>query len=60
MRTVYFDNAATSYPKPSSVRAAICSASNDYGGNPGRGGHSYSLRSAEMVYETRQLAAGMF
>lgn len=60
MKTVYFDNAATSYPKPPSVRTAVCEALEKYGGNPGRGGHSYSINAAKMVYDTRSEAAEMF
>lgn len=57
---VYFDNAATGFPKPPSVKNAVLRALEEYGGNPGRGGHSFSLRSAEMVYNTRCLAADFF
>lgn len=60
MKTVYFDNAATSYPKPPSVRAAVGEALDKYGGNPGRGGHSYSINAAKMVYEARCEAGEMF
>lgn len=60
MRTVYFDNAATSFPKPSSVKAALADAVDRYGGNPGRGGHSYSINAAKIVFETRSIAAKMF
>lgn len=60
MKTVYFDNAATSYPKPPSVRTAVSEALVKYGGNPGRGGHSYSINAAKMVYETRCEAGEMF
>ncbi len=57
---IYFDNSATTYPKPPSVRAACLQALDEYGGNPGRSGHKMSLKAAEMVYETRELAAKMF
>ena len=60
MRTVYFDNAATSYPKPPSVRTAVSEAVDKYGGNPGRGGHSYSINAAKIVFDTRSNAAQMF
>ncbi len=60
MRTVYFDNAATSYPKPPSVRTAVSEAVDKYGGNPGRGGHSYSINAAKIVFDTRSNAAKMF
>ncbi len=57
---VYFDNAATSFPKPPSVKNAVLRAIDEYGGNPGRGGHSFSIRSAEMVYNARCLASELF
>lgn len=60
MRIVYFDNAATTYPKPPSVKAALSEGTDKYGGNPGRGGHIYSMRSAKMVYDVRTLAGEMF
>ncbi len=60
MKTVYFDNAATTYPKPPSVVKATAEAPVKYGGNPGRSGHAYSYNAAAMVYDTRCTAAGMF
>ncbi|MCD7803601.1 MAG: aminotransferase class V-fold PLP-dependent enzyme [Oscillospiraceae bacterium] len=57
---VYFDNAATTYPKPPSVVKATAEAPVKYGGNPGRSGHAYSYNSAAMVYDARCTAAGMF
>ncbi|MBR1423911.1 MAG: aminotransferase class V-fold PLP-dependent enzyme [Ruminococcus sp.] len=57
---INFDNSATSFPKPLSVRRACAEALERYGGNPGRSGHKLSLRAAEKVYETRSLAARMF
>ncbi len=59
-KAVYFDNAATSYPKPPSVRTVVSEAVDKYGGNPGRGGHSYSINAAKIVFETRSTAAQMF
>ena len=57
---VYFDNAATSYPKPHSVAEAVSRAIRSAGGNPGRGGHILSRRAGALVYETRVRAAAMF
>lgn len=56
----YFDNAATTYPKPPSVVRATAEAPVKYGGNPGRSGHAYSYNAAAMVYDARCIAAGMF
>lgn len=58
--TIYFDQAATSYPKPLSVIRAMDDALRFYGGNPGHGGHRMAMRAAGKVYETRQLAAQLF
>lgn len=57
---IYFDNAATSFPKPRRVAMAVQSAFDTYGANPGRSGHKLSMRTAEKVYEARELAAEMF
>ncbi len=57
---IYFDNAATSYPKPSSVRRALELAATEFGGNPGRGGHRLTLAAAEMVYDCRAELADFF
>jgi cysteine desulfurase family protein len=58
--TVYFDQAATSYPKPPSVIRAAAEALRVYGGNPGHGGHRMAMQAAEKVYEVRVLAARLF
>ncbi len=60
MKQVYFDNAATTFPKPPSVAEAVKTAVEKYGGNPGRGGHSFSVSASEKVYEVRELAAELF
>lgn len=57
---IYFDNAATSYPKPRSVISAHAKALSEYGGNPGRSGHRLSLKAAEMVYDCRCRIAEFF
>lgn len=60
MKQIYFDNAATTFPKPPTVAEAVKTAVEKYGGNPGRGGHLYSQNSAAKVFETRERAANMF
>lgn len=57
---IYFDNAATTFPKPPQVARAVSSAVTRFGGNPGRSGHAMSLRAAQMVYECREKAAKLF
>lgn len=53
---IYFDNAATTYPKPEEVYQAADDAFRR-AGNPGRGAHRLALESARAVYETREKAA---
>ncbi|MCI1966380.1 MAG: aminotransferase class V-fold PLP-dependent enzyme [Oscillospiraceae bacterium] len=57
---IYLDNAATTYPKPNSVRTAVETALRKYGANPGRAGHNMSLASAEEIYRCRTAAADFF
>lgn len=57
---VYFDNAATTYPKPHSVISAMSRAMIEYGANPGRAGHRLSLKTAEAVYTAREKCASFF
>ncbi len=56
---IYFDNAATSYPKPTQVNAAILDALNNFG-NAGRASHPYSLSATRAVEETRSRLAALF
>ncbi len=56
---IYFDNAATSYPKPPGVLAALRGAMVYYGANPGRGGHDLSISTAQAVYQVREAAANL-
>ena len=57
---IYFDNAATTYPKPPAVVNAVSFCMNEYGGNPGRGSHRLAMLAAECVYNCRVKAADMF
>lgn len=56
----YFDNAATSYPKPREVMQSTQNAIIHLGGNYGRGGHRMAMQIAEQVYRVRQQAATFF
>lgn len=51
---IYLDNSATTYPKPQSVINAIAESFSNYGANPGRSGHSFSVKSAMKIAEIRQ------
>ena len=57
---IYWDNAATTWPKPATVRASSCKANSLYGANPGRSGHKMSMETAEQVYACRQTVAEFF
>lgn len=49
----YFDHAATSWPKPQEVVAAINYALTEAGGNPGRGAHRLALAAARTIAAAR-------
>ena len=57
---IYFDNAATTFPKPASVKDAVDTALMRYGANPGRSGHDLSAETAKQVFEVRSKAAEFF
>ena len=57
---IYFDNAATTFPKPQCVAEEISRCIKKYCGNPGRSSHYLSLKSAEKIFETRTLLSEMF
>ena len=57
---VYLDNAATSWPKPPGVLAAMQDYLENCGGNPGRAGHGKALASARMIYEARDALTALF
>ncbi len=59
-KPIYFDNAATSWPKPAECCEAISRALSTPLGNPGRSGHSMSIASARIVLEAREAAARLF
>ena len=57
---IYFDNAATTFPKPVQIKQAAMNAITIFGGNPGRSGHKISMRVAEQIYNVRNLTADFF
>jgi len=57
---IYFDNGATTYPKPKRVPKAVENAFYEYGANPGRSGHEMAMQTALKVYECRETAASLF
>jgi cysteine desulfurase family protein len=54
---IYLDHAATSWPKPETVGEAIAASLAEPLANPGRGFHTGAMRSARLVFETRDTLA---
>jgi cysteine desulfurase / selenocysteine lyase len=57
---VYLDNAATSWPKPPEVAAAVAHCITEAGANPGRSGHRLSVSAGRIVETTRASLAEFF
>ena len=57
---IYLDNAATTSPKPPSVIRAVEHALRSFSANPGRSGHTPSVKAAEEVFRTRRNIAEFF
>ena len=57
---IYFDNAATSWPKPPGVSEAMVRFMRDVGANPGRAGHRLAVEAARIVYDAREAVALLF
>jgi cysteine desulfurase / selenocysteine lyase len=57
---IYLDHAATSWPKPPQVVAAMCDFLEMAGGNPGRSGHRLSIAAGRIVYDARETVATLF
>ena len=57
---IYFDNAATSWPKPSETIAAMQNYLQNVGGSPGRSGHRLSIEAARIIFDTREKLAQLF
>ncbi len=57
---IYFDNGATSFPKPVAVTEAVRRCMNVYAANAGRGSHRLSVLSAEKMWEARERLSRLF
>ena len=57
---IYFDNPATSWPKPPQVKEAMSQFMEEVGANPGRSGHFRSIEAARIVFETREALSVLF
>lgn len=56
---MYFDHAATSWPKPPEVLAAMQACLERAGGNPGRSGHRAAVEAHRTLREARRKVAGL-
>ncbi|MBQ4568753.1 MAG: aminotransferase class V-fold PLP-dependent enzyme [Ruminococcus sp.] len=56
---IYLDNAATTFPKPLSVKNAV-NNSFLYSANPGRAGHSMSIKAAQTLFDCRNNICRLF
>ncbi len=57
---IYFDNAASSHPKPAEVIRAVTRQLKKNGANPGRSGHDMAMAASKTVYTARQTLANSF
>jgi cysteine desulfurase/selenocysteine lyase len=57
---IYFDNAATSWPKPKKYLKAVTEFAAKHAGNPGRSAHRMSVRAARIIEDARLKLATLF
>ncbi|HEY9061158.1 MAG TPA: aminotransferase class V-fold PLP-dependent enzyme [Pseudobacteroides sp.] len=57
---IYLDNAATSFKKPEAVYEEVMKCMREYGANPGRGGHSLSIRASMEIMKVREKLGWFF
>ena len=60
MKTIYLDNAATSFPKPEAMLSAMTAYQQNVGANPGRSGHGLSIDAGRIICEARESLALLF
>lgn len=56
----YFDNAATTYPKPECVYAFMDEFYRNHGGNAGRGNYTMSATASSLIADTRKKLQKLF
>lgn len=56
-KTIYMDNAATSFPKPESVCKRVNEVLTSIGGNPGHSSHSMAVEASRVIFEARESIA---
>ncbi|MBD0382250.1 aminotransferase class V-fold PLP-dependent enzyme [Paenibacillus sedimenti] len=59
-KIMYFDQAASSWPKPPAVTEAMMTCMQEYAANPGRGSHQMAVQASRVLFETRKHAARLF
>jgi len=59
-KVIYFDNAATSWPKPPATTAAMTRYAEEIGASPGRSGHQRSLAAGRIILAARENLAEIF
>lgn len=60
MKSIYLDNAATSFPKPEAVYRAVDYCQRHLGANPGRGSSRETLKAASLLSDAREALAALF
>lgn len=60
MRPIYFDNGASSHPKPRNVYENTFDFVSGNGANAGRSAHVLAMQAAEKIYETRSAICDFF
>ena len=56
----YFDNAATTWPKPNSILKRINETVTQYGANPGRGAYSMAYEASQIILNARKELCSLF
>lgn len=59
-KEIYFDNAATSFPKPDTVQAALLNFHNNLGASAGRGAYPRAVLCGRLLEDTRKLLGKLF
>ena len=59
-KIIYFDNAATSYPKAGGSDSGHAAFKREVGANPGRSGHRLAVEAGRIVFEAREKISQLF
>lgn len=59
-KLIYFDNAATTFPKPEEIYRKVDRILRNIGGNPGRSGHRMALEANRVILDARDSIASLF